>query len=123
VIPEGGSMAARNIPQDRQDAQIFFTMAQNNPNIDPRWAILKGLDLMGVRDPEAALKQQDPPVPQSALDMLVQMGFDKRLIEYAVQTAQQQDPQLQQGPSTAQVTQMMGGQPSPDQQAPQEQAA
>jgi hypothetical protein len=66
---------------------------------------------MGVRDPEAALKQQDPPVPQSALDMLVQMGFDKRLIEYAVQTAQQQDPQLQQGPSTAQVTQMMGGEP------------
>jgi hypothetical protein len=123
VVPEGGSMAARNIPQDRQDAQIFFTMAQNNPNIDPRWAILKGLDLMGVRDPEAALKQQDPPVPQSALDMLVQMGFDKRLIDWAVQTAQQQDPQLQQGPSTAQVTQMMGGQPSPDQQAPQEQAA
>jgi hypothetical protein len=126
IIPEGGSMAARNIPQDRQDAQIFFTMAQNNEHVDPRWALLKGLDLMGVRDPEAALKQQAPPVPQSALDMLVQMGFDKRLIEYAVQTAQQQDPQLQQGPTPGQVSQMMGGQQSPDQQADpqqQEQAA
>jgi hypothetical protein len=56
IIPEGGSMAARNIPQDRQDAQIFFTMAQNNEHVDPRWALLKGLDLMGVRDPEAALE-------------------------------------------------------------------
>jgi Holliday junction resolvasome RuvABC DNA-binding subunit len=76
---------------------------------------------MGVRDPEAALKQQAPPVPQGALDMLVQMGFDKRLIEYAVQSAQQADPQLQQGPSTDQVTQMMGD-PSQQQQDPQQQA-
>jgi hypothetical protein len=58
--------------------------------------------------------------------MLVRMGFDKRLIEYAVKTAQQQDPQLQQGPTPGQVSQMMGGQQSPDQQADpqqQEQAA
>ena len=29
IIPEGGSMAARNVPQDRQDAQMFLQLSQN----------------------------------------------------------------------------------------------
>lgn len=112
IVPEGGSMAAENVPQMRQDAQIFLGPAfQNNPYIDPRRPLMKGLQLMGVKDPQAWLKKEDPPVPPLALEVLKKMGIDPRIIQRAVTVAQQQDPRLapeqQQGPNPDQVDQLM----------------
>jgi hypothetical protein len=109
IVPEGGSMAARNIPQDRQDAGIFLNQLAQNPYIDPKRPLLKGLELLGIRDPESWLKQTDPPVPPMALEVLQKMGVRPEMIHRAITVAQAADPRLaQQGPDTQQVTQMMG---------------
>jgi hypothetical protein len=70
IRPEGGSMAARNIPQDRQDAQAFFALAAGNPHVDGRRASLRALELMGVDDPEGWLKRVAPPLPPAILEIL-----------------------------------------------------
>lgn len=102
-------MAARNVPQDRQDAQAFFGMAAQNPHIDARRATLRGLELMGVDDPVGWLKRSDPPVPPLALEVMQKMGVDPRVIQFAVGQAQRQDPQLPDpGPDVGQVNQAMG---------------
>lgn len=109
IIPEGGSMAARNVPQDRQDAGIFINQLMQNPYIDPQRPLMRGLELLGVRDPEAWLKKTDPPVPPLALEALQKMGVNPALIRRAVTVAQASDPRLaQEGPDTQQVGQMMG---------------
>lgn len=112
IIPESGSMAARNVPQDRQDAQIFFSLAANNPHIDPRRPLMKGLELCGIKDPQAWLKQTDPPVPPMALQLLEESGVPRELIANAVAVAQRADPRLAdpeqaQGPGVQQVDAMM----------------
>ena len=112
IIPEGGSMAAKNIPQERQEAAQVMQMYGNDPNIDRRRPLLYSLRKMGIKDPEGWLKQSDPPVPAAALQALQDMGIDPRVIALAVQRAQQQDPQLpveQQGPDADQVEQLMAG--------------
>ena len=109
IVPEGGSMAARNIPQDRQDAGIFINQLGQNPYIDPKKPLMKGLELLGIRDPESWLKQTDPPVPPMALEVLQKMGVNPSLIQRAVTVAQSQDPRLaQEGPDVGQVNAAMG---------------
>lgn len=106
-------MAARNIPQDRQDAQIFLSLSQN-PLLDQRRPLVKALELLGVSDTEAWLKRSDPPVPPMALEQLKRAGVDPRLIDRCVQVAQQADPSLppDQGPDVQQMDQAMQGAPS-----------
>lgn len=99
-------MAARNVPQDRQDAQIMLQLAQH-PMLDPRRPLTKALTLLGVDDPSAWLKQSEPPVPPLALQLLQRYGVPPGIIQQAVQNAQAVDPQL--GPNTEQVGQMMNG--------------
>jgi hypothetical protein len=113
IRPEGGSMAARNIPQDRADAQAFFGLAAQNPHVDGRRATLRALELMGVDDPVGWLKATDEPIPPMVLQILEQMGVDPNAISFAVQTAQQQDPRFpeEQGPNAQQVEQAMAPQP------------
>jgi hypothetical protein len=114
IIPEGGSMAARNIPQDRQDAQIFLSLSQN-PLLDQRRPLVKALELLGVSDTEAWLKHSEAPVPPKALELLQQAGVDPRLIQQAVMVAQRQDPSIpteQQGPGVQQVDAAMNGAPA-----------
>jgi hypothetical protein len=109
IIPEGGSMAAPNVQQDIQLAQIHLQLAEN-PNLDSRKPLLRALSLLGEKDPESWLKQSDPPVPPLALELLAKMGVPPEQIQFAVKEAQRQDPQLapeQQGPTTDQVDQMM----------------
>jgi hypothetical protein len=111
IRPEGGSMAARNIPQDRQDAQFFLGLSQN-PFVEPKRALLRALELAGVDDPQGWLKQSQPPVPPVVLEKLQQMGVDPRIIKRAVEVSQQEDPQLpvdpqQQGPSREQMDGVM----------------
>jgi hypothetical protein len=110
IVPEGGSMAARNIPQDRQDAIQIMQLFGNNPFVDQRRPLQKAMELYGIKDPEAWLKRAEPPVPPAALQYLEQSGIDPAIIQFAVQQAQAQDPQLaQEGPDSAAVANMMGG--------------
>ena len=122
-MPEGGSMAARNIPQDRQDAQAFFAMAQGNPHIDGRRATLRALELMGVDDPAGWLQKADQPIPPVTMELLQRMGVDPRLIQRAVQQAQAQDPRYAQGPNQQQVEQAMAPQPQEAQGQPEQNGA
>jgi hypothetical protein len=109
---EGGSMAARNVPQDRQDAQMLMTMFGQHPNVDPRRPLERALKLMGVDDVQGWLKQDAPPVPPMALQLLEQAGVAPELIRFAVSQAQRQQPQLgggeEQGPDVAMMNQAMG---------------
>lgn len=110
VVPEGGSMAAENVPQMRQDGMQVLQMLGENPHVDPRRPLLFALSKFGVRDPESWLKQAEAPVPQAALEALARMGVDPRLIQRAVEVGQRQDPRLQQqGPDVAQVERLMAG--------------
>jgi hypothetical protein len=120
IIPEGGSMAERNVQQDRMDA---VQMLQNflggpaSPHIDPERVILKALELFGVRDPQSWLKRQDMPVPPMALEILKGAGVPADLVDQAVIVAQRQDPRLAQGPDVEQMNAMMGGGQSEGQEA------
>jgi hypothetical protein len=121
IAPEGGSMAERNIQQDRMDAvQILqnFLAGPAASFVDPERPILKAIELFGERDARSWLKRSDPPIPPMALEILQKAGVPPELIQRAVQQAQQADPRLAQGPDTAQVDQMMGdGQEQGQQQA------
>jgi len=113
IVPEGGSMAARNVPQDRQDAVQVMQMFGQNPHVDPKRPLMHALKLFGVKEPESWLRQQQPPVPPAALEALARMGVDQRLIDRAVQVAQQADPMLSpdaepQGVQVPDVNEMMG---------------
>ncbi len=113
VMPEGGSMAARNIPQDRQDGMQFIAMSQD-PRLDGRRPLLKGLELMGVSDPETWLAQQAPSVPVNVIDSLRKVFGPT--VDYVIAQEQQQNPQLpdpqqdpqQAGPTVPDVNAMMG---------------
>jgi hypothetical protein len=113
IIPEGGSMAAENVQQNIQLAQMHLQLAEN-PNLDSRKPLIRALTLLGEKDPESWLKQQDPPVPPLALELLGQAGVPPDLIQFAIKEAQRRDPQLapeQQGPPPEQVNQLMAGAP------------
>lgn len=114
-IPEGGSMAAENVPQNRQDAQMIMNMFGQNPFIDPRQPLLKALTLAGVKNPETWLKQQEAPIPPSVLQKLVEdFGVDPDAVKAAVAAAQNEDPMLNpEGPAPA------PGETAPDQGAQQ----
>lgn len=115
VMAEGGSMAQRNVPQDRQDAMQFFQMSQN-PQLDPRRPLIKGLELMGIEDPESWLAAGDKPVPPAALEMLKQaLGpVHAPLVDFAVQQAQAQDPRLAPQPGPSDGSGQMTGPTVPD---------
>jgi len=110
IIPEGGSMAAENVQQNIQLAQIYLQLSEN-PYLDGRKPMIRALSLLGEKDPESWLKQTDPPVPPLALELLAKMGVPPEQIQFAVSEAQRRDPTLppeQQGPDAQQVDQMMG---------------
>lgn len=107
---EGGSMAARNVPQDRQDAQSVMALFGQHPNVDPRMPLEYALKKYGVDDVQGWLKQDAPPVPPMALQLLERAGVAPELIRFAVAQAQRRDPQLggEQGPDVNMVNQAMG---------------
>jgi hypothetical protein len=112
IVPEGGSMAARNIPQDRQDGLQVMQVLGGNEYIDPRRPLQYFMEKYGIKDGEAWFKQTEKPVPPVTLQYLESAGVRPELIQFAVQQAQAQDPQLaqeEQGPDSAAVANMMGG--------------
>lgn len=112
IVPEGGSMAARNVPQDRQDGLQVMQVLGGNQFIDPRRPLQYFMEKYGIKDGEAWFKQQEMPVPPAALQYLEASGVRPELIQFAIKQAQANDPQLQQqeqGPDSAAVANMMGG--------------
>jgi hypothetical protein len=109
IIPEGGSMAAPNVQENIQLANMMLGPLSQNPYVDPRRPLMRALTLLGEKDPQSWLKQAEAPIPPKALEILTAMGTKPELIQFAIQQAQAQDPMLnpeQQGPQTADLEQM-----------------
>lgn len=128
-IPEGGSTAPENIPQQRQDAQIWTTLAAN-PQLDQQMVWKQILKLMGIKNPEAWLApdQRIPPVMLDVLaSMLNEAGIQipgpngqkvppEALIAAALQQAQQIEQQQQMQSPNLGVPQEQQAQDQPEQQ-------
>jgi hypothetical protein len=110
IMMEGGSMAARNIPQDRADAAQLMNMFAHSWYINPTKPLERALELMGVKHPKAWMRAQEPPIPAMALSFLKLAGVDPTLIEQAVMKARTVSAP-QEGPTADQVTGMLGGAP------------
>jgi hypothetical protein len=52
VIPEGGSMAAPNVQQNIQLANMMLGPLANNPYVDPSKPLMRALQLLGEKDPD-----------------------------------------------------------------------
>jgi hypothetical protein len=114
IEPEGGSMAARNIPQDRADANQLMQIAGHSWFVNPTKPLLRALELCGQKHPQSWLRDPDPPIPPQALKLLELAGVDPNLLSNAVRVARTVKAP-QEGPSAEQVTAMMGasGAPAP----------
>lgn len=110
IAMEGGSMAAKNIPQDRADAAQLMNMFAHSWYVNPTKPLERALELMGVKHPKAWMKASEPPIPAMALSFLKLAGVDPNLIEQAVMKARTVSAP-QEGPTADQVTGMLGGAP------------
>lgn len=117
IEPEGGSMASRNIPQDRSDAQLLMNLAGHSWFINPTKPLLRALELSGIKHPQAWLRDPDPPIPPQSLKLLELAGVDPALISNAVRVARTVKAPNE-GPNAEQVTAMMAGGESGAPQAP-----
>ena len=108
VLAEGGSMAARNVPQDRADAQMLMNLFGHSWYINPEKPLSRALELCGIKHPQEWMKAQEPPVPAAALAFLKLAGVDPNIIEQAVIKARTVSSP-QEAPGADQVTAMMGG--------------
>lgn len=104
---DGGSMAAKNIPQERADAAQMANTLLGNPMLD-RGRVLEGiLERMGIKHPKTWMRQGEPPLPAAVLPILKAAGIDPNLLEQAVIRARTiENPE---GPNVEQVTSLMGG--------------
>jgi hypothetical protein len=84
IEPEGGSMAARNIPQDRQDAAQLINLFSKTWYINPTKPLLRALELMGIKHPQGWLRDPEPPIPAKTIDLLRLAGVDPTLLQQAV---------------------------------------
>lgn len=106
---EGGSTAPENVPQQRSDAQMFFSLSQD-PRLDGTKMLLRGLELLGVKQPEGYLAPQSIQIPAMAVQaFLEQLGVPPE--QFAVFMQRLQESQGQPDSN--------GGGPVPEQ--PQEQ--
>lgn len=105
---EGGSMTARNVPQDRADAQLLMNLFGHSWYVNPTKPLERALELCGIKHPKAWMKAQEPPIPSSALAFLKLAGVDPTIIEQAVMKARTVTAP-QEGPSADTVTSMLGG--------------
>lgn len=108
---DGGSMAAKNVPQDRQDGLQVMQLFGNSPFVDPARVYQFALSKFGIENPSEWLKQSEPPIPPAMVDYLKRV-FPAPIVDQAVMLAQRADPQLAQaGPDQQQVDQAMQPQP------------
>lgn len=71
IEPDGGSTAPENVPQMRQDAQIFMSMI-GAPGLNQQEMMLLILEKMGIKAPERLLAPQVV-VPPQTLDLIARM--------------------------------------------------
>ena len=107
IVVEGGSMAARNVPQDRADAVALLQNFSHDWFINPTKPRMRALELFGIKHPEAWLRSQQPTVPLAALRMMIQGGADPALIARSVIAARTAEAP-EEGPSADQVVAMSG---------------
>ena len=67
---EGGSTAPENVPQQRQDAQMFIQLSQD-PRLDGPKLLIRGLELMGVEQPEGYLAPAAMQVPAPMIEQFL----------------------------------------------------
>lgn len=83
IIVEGGSMAARNIPQDRADASQLFNMLAGDWFTNPTKVRERVYELMGAKFPHDWLRSPEPSIPESTLRFLMEAGVDPAIIQQA----------------------------------------
>jgi hypothetical protein len=88
VIPEGGSMAAPNMQQNIQLAQMMLGPISQSQYVDPAKPLEHALTLLGVKDPQSWLKQRTRRSRRRRWTFCRQMGVKPDLIQYAVAEAQ-----------------------------------
>lgn len=107
IVVEGGSMAAKNIPQDRSDAQTIWNLLAHDWYINPTKARLRAMELIGIKHPQSWLRDPTPAVPMATLRMLLQAGVDPKILMTAVIRAREISAP-QEGPAASQITEMVG---------------
>jgi hypothetical protein len=97
VEVEGGSTAPENVPQNRADAQAFIALSQD-PRLNGEKLLLRGLELMGVEQPEGYIKPPEPQIPASTVEAFLQQigvaptGFVQWLDQLNAPAGQGQGP-------------------------------
>lgn len=95
VSVEGGSTAAENTPQMRQDAQFFMSLLGTGL-FDEQKLAAKVLELGGIKQPEAFVKPPEPQIPASDVEaFLTEAGIPPEMF---MQWMEQQDQEGPGGP-------------------------
>ena len=76
-----------NIPQDRNDAEMLWSMLAENQLVDQPKLVSAVLLKMGIDQPEAWLAPPDPSIPAETLDILAQAGVPPELLTQALAIA------------------------------------
>lgn len=103
IEPDGGSMAARNVPQDRSDAAFILDKLSHDWYMDPTKMRLRALELLGFKHPRSYLRDPTPSVPMAALRFLLEGGVDPNLLIQSVLHAREISAPTE-GPSASQIT-------------------
>jgi hypothetical protein len=82
-----GSLAAKNIPQERSDAQILLNSLAHDWYIDPLKPRLEAMRKLGIERPQDWLRPPQPALPMGVLRLLLKAGVPAELIQRAVITA------------------------------------
>lgn len=84
IVEEGGTMAARNIPQERNDAAQLMNLFGGDFYVDPTKMRLLAMRKAGIKHPKAYLRAAEPSVPMVALTFLRESGrVDPNLLAQA----------------------------------------
>jgi hypothetical protein len=76
---EGGSTAPENVPQQRQDAQMWIQLSSDQ-RVNGEKALIRAFELMGSDQPEGYLRQPQPMVPAEQIQgFLSQLGVPPEL--------------------------------------------
>jgi hypothetical protein len=94
VTPEGGTSAAENVAQKRQDALQLWQTFSGNPHVNQRWLLKSVLEKYDVKHPELAITEGEAPLSPQVMQVLQDAGVNPDLLEYATQVSQRADPQL-----------------------------
>lgn len=104
-----GSLAQKNVPQERADAQLLLNAVAHDWYADPVKPRLEAWRKMGIERPEEWLRSQKPSIPLATLRILLKAGVPAELLQRAVITARLVEAPQQ--PSAEQVADMGGSAP------------